>query len=347
MNPHRPLLGPLQAAALAAALLAPALASAGRPAKREAHPKWPTEKRCAALLDQLTADTRAGAEKLGVKDATAAAERFRKGVQRWDEVCKALPEPALACLEAADDTVLAMGRCGVHEGRKSFKERVFLPMVASEFVDWHTHARQAPKADAATTAKVLAAVAWRWSQKDSWAEKTLTIAPDGTVTYREVRTPKGKRPGELKEQTGTLEVQGAYRVDVVMRNGTRFNWSMLRDGERLLTSNQTGTGAYAVTPGGGETRFAVNGQYVLGKGLLTEVPRCFLYGPRFEALPAHCEWQGRGDAKRLVLTRDGYVSPESGTKMPAYPMRFGLLQGALVPDSWLSPKASDAWTRVP
>ncbi|MCB9738600.1 MAG: hypothetical protein H6747_04970 [Deltaproteobacteria bacterium] len=315
--------------------------------KRAAQPKWPAEKRCAAIFDRVAADTEAGAKKLGVRDTKPVLDRLRKQTKRWDEVCKTQPEAVLGCMETADNALNAIGSCGIHIGRKSFSDRVFLPMLASVYVPWHSHAAGAAEADRATAEKVRAAVVGSWKRQDAWAQKTLAIAADGAVTYTEIRTPKGKPASEPKVQQGKLVVQGPYMADVVMPNGMRFNWAMFRDGDRLFTSNQTGTGAYAITPGSGETLFASNGQYVIGKGLLTEVPRCFLYGPRFEPLPAHCEWQGRGDDKRLVLTREAYMSLESGSKMGEYKMRFAVVQGALVPDSWRSPKSNDAWIKQP
>lgn len=334
----------------ALALIATSLA-AGRDAraasKRVSHPKWPAEKRCASIFELVVGETEAGAKALGVRDTELVLERLRKQTKRWDEVCKAQPEGVLGCMETADNALLSLGSCGIHNGRKSLSDRVFLPMLASVYVPWHSHAAGAKVADAATAAKVRATVAGTWMREDAWANKTLQIAADGAVTYTEIRTPKGKPAEAPKVQQGKLVVQGPYMADVVMPNGRRFNWAMLRDGERLFTSNQTGTGAYAIAPGKGDTFFATNGQYVIGKGLLTEVPRCFLYGPRFEPLPAHCEWQGRGDDKRLVLTREAYSSLESGNKMGEYKMRFAVLHGALVPDSWRAAKSSDAWVRQP
>lgn len=331
-------------AGLVVAATAAATPTSADAAGRKAHDDWPAAKRCAAILDQVVADTEAGAKALGVADPKAAGERFRKTIKRWDEVCAALPPTALRCLETAEPTLGAIGRCGVHEGRKSFADRAWFPMLASELVPWHSHARGAKPVAAAEAAKVIAELVGTWERSDAWAQKSLTIAADGRVTYVEVRTPKGKPPEPAKTQTGKLEVQGPFAVDVVMDNRTRFNWSMLRDGDALLTSNQTATGAYPISPGMAETRFGWNGHFVLGKGLLTEVPRCFLYGPRFEVLDGHCGWEGRGADKRLVLTREPLVSIESGSKSGAYKVSFAVLRGALVPADWANGKG-DRWLR--
>ncbi len=330
----------------ASAAAAKPVAAAARPAAapgfpRIAHPDWTVENRCASLAKMLRFDTVSAATTLGVPDPEAVGVAFDRGVQRWSEVCTTLPAEALGCLETADHVVAAIGRCGVHEGRKGFADRVFLPMLASEFVPWHSHSKSAGPASAEVTARVGAALVGVWQRKDSWATKVLTVAKDGSVRYDETRTTPGAK---TTTQLGKLDVRGPFRAEVLLDSKTRFAWATFVHQGKLFTSNQTATGAYPIAASG-ETRLGSNGQFLLIDKLRSDAPACRMWGPRFDPMLVRCAWVKDGEQRLLEVVREASVSVESGSKMGAYPSRFGLVGDVVVPAQWLTGQG-DAWERT-
>lgn len=289
--------------------------------------------RCERLVARMAASARANLETLGETPAPDFEASFVAQTRGARDVCPALPEEKLACLEGAADALVGVGECAINEARP-FAERLLPPMLARDVVHWHVHAQEARSEAATRTA--LRQLAGTWEKRDAYATKRLTITPEGQVTHEETRN------GQTTTKSGTVDVRSPHRVRFVFP-GTSFDYGFYvfgKDGTgRALFSNQTATGAYPIARRG-TTRVAVNGQFFLVDDL-RRTPRCWGFGPRLETMPVRCGFEGEGDARRFVITRLAARGIESGTPSGDYPMRFVEHEGHLVADG-----DSMVWTRA-
>lgn len=291
----------------------------------------PNAARCGALVDRFIAESRSAAQDLGVTLPEHFDGQFRNRLMGYDAACGSLTEEQLACVEAGPSALVAVGTCRINEGR-DFQARVNLPMLAADFIPWQVHKQEMPSDD--TTAAVTASLVGAWRTEDSWARRTFTVSADGTAAWEEVRN------GETTTSAGRLDVMSPWRVVAKMGMGD-FNWAFFVDGDRVLFSNQTATGAYPVAATG-PTQFGHNGQFYVAEGLESEAPVCRGYGPRFDAMPITCRWIEEEGVRKLSVDRGEMWSIESGTKMFPYATKFLNRDGVLIPDG-----TSMFWTRVP
>lgn len=299
------------------------------PAPRAARSNLPPAERCAAIAGLFVSDARASLEALGVTPPADFETRYRRELRNFDAACAALTPEQLACIEVAPHAIAAVGSCAINEG-KAFADRVNPPMIASDLVTWQVHKHEA-RSDAATRA-ALAALAGSWRRSDRYSEDTFTVNADGTATH--VNT----RGAETRTHQGTIDVLSPTHIQARMGAGGTYNWGFFVDGDRVLFSNQTGTGAYPIADRG-VTRVGSNGYYFLVENLRA-TPTCKAFGQRLEPVEVTCAWEGAGADRKFVVTRAAQRFVETGTNSPAYPTRFLERRGHLIPDG-----DSMFWTR--
>lgn len=302
---------------------------AAAPAPRTARSSEPVAARCTALLSLWVADARDALTALGVTPASDFEAQYRRQVRNFDATCATLTPEQLTCLETAPNSIAAVGSCGVNEG-KPFNARLDPPMVASDNVRWQSHVVEA-RSEAATRA-AIASLAGTWRRADNYSEDILTVTADGHATHANTRG------GQTRTVEGTIDVLSPTHLQARMSSGS-YNWGFFVDGDRVLFSNQTGTGAYEIAARGA-THLGFNGQYAVLENM-NATPTCRVFGSRLEPLAATCAWEGTGDARKLVVTVEAHRYIESGTNASAYPSRFVVRRNHLIPDG-----DSMFWTRV-
>lgn len=320
--------------AMASALFAVAQDGQAQTRGRQAAPRTarasePVAARCTALLSLWVSDARDTLTQLGVTPAADFEAVYRRRVRNFDATCGALTPEQLSCLETAPNSIAAVGSCGVNEG-KAFNDRLDPPSIASEHVTWQVHTVEARSDSATRTA--LTALAGTWRRADNYSEDVLTITADGHVTHANTRA------GQTRTLEGTIDVLSPTHIQARLTS-TTYNWGFFVDGDRVLLSNQTATGAYEIARRG-VTHLGFNGQFAVVDNL-NATPTCRVFGPRFEPLAATCAWEGTGDARKFILTVDAHRYIESGTNAMAYPTRFVVRRDHLIPDG-----DSMFWTRV-
>ncbi|MBK8170360.1 MAG: hypothetical protein IPK60_08430 [Sandaracinaceae bacterium] len=307
----------------------PRARTAAAPAPRVARSAETSAERCTALQTLWVSDARAALVSLGVAAPADFEQRYRRQIRNFDTVCAALTPEQLTCLETAPNSIAAVGSCAVNEG-KAFNERLDPPMVGSDMVTWQAHIHE--DRSEATTAAAMAQLAGVWHRSDNYSDETFTVTAAGAATHVSTRA------GQTRTVEGTIDVLSPTHLQARM-SGSRYNWGFFVDGDRVLFSNQTATGAYPIAARG-VTHLGFNGQFFLLENLAS-TPRCRAFGARLEPIDASCSWEGTGDARKLIVTTAAHRYIESGSNAMAYSMRFVERRNHLIPDG-----DSMFWTRV-